>query len=81
MVLWADIHDAPEVHMQLSFQQRRRSIGGDVRLLKADIESYNDNNKYKATIQMSFNFDLDHEDEKYPDEYDDTPPDGSDEDN
>jgi hypothetical protein len=74
-VLWADLTDAPEPHMRLSFQQRRRGIGGDVKKLKDDIDSWNDNNAEKKTIQMSFNFDADHADDQHPGEYDDNPPD------
>lgn len=75
LVLWADIEDAPPEHMRLSFQQRRRGIGSDVQKLKDDIDSFNDNNKYQACIQMSFNFDADHADDQHPEEYDDNPPD------
>ena len=74
LVLWADVEDAPPEHMQMSFQQRRRGIGGDVKQLKTDMDSYNDNNKHGASIQLSFNFDVDMEDEAHPGEYDDTPP-------
>ena len=74
LVLWADITDAPEGHMRLSFQQRRRSIGSDVRQLKTDMDSYNDNNKRGASIQLSFNFDEDLAEEAHSGEYDDTPP-------
>lgn len=75
MVMWADIEDAPPEHMKLSLQQRRRYIGGDVKKLKDDMDSYNENNKHKAHIQMSFNFDADHADDQHSGEYDDNPPD------
>ena len=61
--------------MRLSFQQRRRGIGGDVRKIKDDLDSWNDNNKEKNRIQMSYNFDADHSDDQQSGEYDDNPPD------
>jgi hypothetical protein len=74
MVLWADYATAPPHHMRLSLQQRKRYIGGDVRKLKDDKDSYNDNNTHGAYIQMSFNFDEEFKDEEFSTEYPDAPP-------
>ncbi|EMI40548.1 hypothetical protein RRSWK_06957 [Rhodopirellula sp. SWK7] len=62
--------------MHVSLQQRRKAILGDNRQLKVDQDSYNDNNKYGADIQLSFNYeddllDLEHGDEYAPDDIDD----------
>src|ERR1043165_329510 len=57
--LWADIETAPPEHMKLSLQQRRRIALGEVVQTNTDKESYNENNKYGASIEMSFNFDED----------------------
>lgn len=59
MVLWDDIRTAPRHHMQMSFQQRRRGIVGDVRQLKVDVDSYNDARSDEEPIQMDFDFTMD----------------------
>lgn len=59
MVLWDDHRTAPRSHMQLSFQQRRRSIVGDCRQLKVDCDSYNDANPKAEPIQVVFDFTMD----------------------
>ncbi len=59
LVLWDDIRTAPRQHMQLSFQQRRRGIVGDVRQLKVDVDSYNDARPEEEPIQMDFDFTMD----------------------
>jgi hypothetical protein len=58
-VLWDDIRTAPRHHMQISFQQRRRGIVGDVRQLKVDVDSYNDARSDEEPIQMDFDFTMD----------------------
>lgn len=73
--LWADIRTAPPEHMRMSLQQRRRSTLGDLRQLKTDQESYNDNNVHGATIQLSFDFTEDLAEMEHPPEYPDAPPD------
>ena len=73
LVLWADIESAPPDHMRVALQQRRKGIHGDVKQLKTDQDSYNDNNKHNAVIQMSFNFDEDLEEGELPDEYPEGP--------
>lgn len=61
-LLWVDILDAEtdQMHgadqMQGAFQYRRHQILGDCRQLKTDVDSFNDNNVYDASIQMVFNF-------------------------
>lgn len=56
MMLWVNIFDATPQQMQAALQQRRMQIIGDCRQLKTDVDSYNDNNKYDAQIQMTFDF-------------------------
>jgi hypothetical protein len=76
--LWADIEDAAPSHMRLSFSQRRGGILGDCKQLKADQDSYNDNNKRGAhleTLDFDFNADIDEMDR--PTEYPESPPDES----
>ena len=55
-VLWADIRTATREHMVIALQQRRHQIVGDCRQLKADADSYNDNNNPGKPIQMVFDF-------------------------
>jgi hypothetical protein len=59
LVLWDDIRTASRQHMQIAFQQRRHQIVGDCRQLKADVDSYNENNNEGKPIQMVFDFTLD----------------------
>ena len=74
--LWADIETAPPSHMQLSLQQRRRGALGEVVQIDTDRLSYNENNKYGAQIEMSFNFDEDLAELSHPTKYPEAPPDG-----
>jgi hypothetical protein len=55
-VLWADIRTASREHMVVALQQRRQQIVGDCRQLKADADSYNENNNPGKPIQMVFDF-------------------------
>lgn len=55
-VLWADIRTASSEHMQIALQQRRQQIVGDCRQLKADADSYNENQNTGLPIQLSFDF-------------------------
>ena len=68
--MWFDRHAKPEL-MHRSLQQRRVGILGDCKQLKTDQDSYNENNQFGATLQMSFNFEsdlaeLEHETEYNP---------------
>ncbi len=72
--LWADIETAPPEHMRLSLQQRRRGCLGDVKQLKTDMDSYNDNNNPGPPIQMSFDFDQDLREMEEEGTYPDAPP-------
>jgi len=69
MVFWFDIEDAPPKEMQAAFQQRRMQVLGDCRQLKTDVDSYNDNNKHNAHIQMCFDFTEDLAEMEHPVEY------------
>jgi hypothetical protein len=72
--LWDDITTATPNHMKMSLQQRRRGALGEVVQTKTDMDSYNDNNRYGAEIQMSFNFDEDLAELAQPAEYPEAPP-------
>ena len=78
--LWADIETAPPEHMKLSLQQCRRGCLGDVKQLKTDMDSYNENNNPGAPIQMSFNFDPDLEEMEEEGTYPDAPSEENEED-
>lgn len=67
--LWADIESAPPEHMKVSLQQRRRSTLGDLKQLKIDQDSYNENNKHGAQIQLSFDFTEDLAEMEHPTSY------------
>jgi len=68
-MLWVNIFDAEEEQMQAAFQQRRMQVVGDCRQLKTDVDSYNDNNKHGARIQMTFDFRDDLAELEQPAEY------------
>jgi hypothetical protein len=57
--MWGDIWSLNPEQMRNSVQVRRKQSLGEVRQIKIDLESYNDNNGFGAKIQMSFNFDKD----------------------
>jgi hypothetical protein len=55
--LWADIHTAPREHMVVAFDQRRDQIIADCAQLKADIDSYNENQNIAGDpIQLKLDF-------------------------
>ena len=54
--LWADIRVASHDHMERSFQQRRQGIVGDCRQLKADVDSYNQNQNTGEPLQLVLDF-------------------------
>lgn len=57
--LWGDKDEVGVEHMKTSFFQRRKEIVNDCCSLKVDVDSYNDNNRDGAWIQMSFSMDAD----------------------
>lgn len=59
IALWADIRVASREHMERSFQQRRQGIVGDCRQLKADVDSYNQNQNRGEAIQLVLDFTYD----------------------
>jgi len=67
--LWFDRDAATPDLMRRSLQQRRKGVLGDVKQLKTDRDSYNDNNRDGAYIQMSFNFEKDLEEMSQDSEY------------
>ena len=69
LVFWADIETAPPDHMKLSLQQRRMYVLSDCKQLKTDLDSYNQNNRHGAEIQLSFDFTEDFEELDMPTEY------------
>lgn len=54
--LWADIHTAPREHMVVAFDQRRDQIIADCAQLKADVDSYNENQNSGDPIQLRLDF-------------------------
>lgn len=56
LTLWDDISTAEKGHMEFAFQQRRQQIVGDCKQLKTDVDSFNDNNKQGAVIQLTLDF-------------------------
>ena len=56
LVLWVDVFDASPEQMQAAFQLRRHQIVGDCKQLKADVDSYNENQNRGDAIQMVFDF-------------------------
>ena len=73
--LWADIEAAESEHMRISLSQRRVNILAKCKQVKADLDSYNDNNKHGARLsQLDFNFSSDLDEKARPTEYPDSPP-------
>lgn len=56
---WCDIETGSPDQLRSSFQQRRRQIQGDVRQLKIDTDSYNDNNPFGAVLPIQTDFTAD----------------------
>lgn len=54
--LWGDIHTAPREHMVVAFSQRRDQVIADCAQLKADIDSYNQNQNSGDPIQLRLDF-------------------------
>jgi hypothetical protein len=56
---WDDIRTATRQHMHLSSQNKRRSIVGECRQMKVDLDSYNEAHPDQVAIQISFDFTMD----------------------
>jgi hypothetical protein len=68
-VLWGDMRHEPEEFVQTAVQQRRRHIVGECRGLKRDVDSFNDNNAFGATIQLDLDFGQDIAEADQPTKY------------
>ncbi len=68
-VFWDDIRTAPPEHMEVAFQQRRSQVVGDCRQLKADVDSYNENNTHGGHYQLCLDFRDDVAEHEQPTEY------------
>lgn len=67
---YKELFHAPEEHMKLSFQLRRRAAWRDVQQLSFDFASYQDNNVFGATLQpMDFDFNKDLAESQLPTTY------------
>ncbi len=67
---WASIKEAQPRHMRLSLQQRRLGILADCKQHRIDFDSYNDNNKYGATLPLfDYDFNKDLEELSLPTHY------------
>ena len=61
---WADIDDAPRLHVEKSIQQERRSIASDCYALVMKVEHYNEAHPDEEPIQIVMNFEDDVEEMK-----------------
>lgn len=61
---WADIDDAPRLHVEKSVQQERRSIASDCYALVMKVEHYNEVHPDEEPIQIIMNFEDDVEEMK-----------------
>jgi hypothetical protein len=61
---WADIDDAPRLHVEKSVQQERRSIASDCYALVMKVEHYNEVHPDEEPIQIVMNFEDDVEEMK-----------------
>jgi len=69
MVLWADIQFAKPNHMRVSFQQRRQGILADCKQHKVDVDSYNENNRFSASLFFDYDFNPDLQESELPTKY------------
>lgn len=77
---WFDIIEAPPEHMRISLALRRKSALNDVMQLQLDFESYNENNKFSATLdEMDYNFNTDLQEGNLPTDYPEEAPEGEEE--
>ncbi len=75
MVIWADIITAKPQHMRVSLAQSRQGILADCLAHSAIVDSYNQNNRHNATLELfDYNFNSDIEEKNMPVEYPDAPP-------
>ncbi|MBL8859518.1 MAG: hypothetical protein JNL28_13500 [Planctomycetes bacterium] len=80
-VWWNTRHEAMPKFMLTSLQQRRQGILRDCLRLKTDRDSYNDHNKYQATLPFpNFDFREDIAESEQSTEYPDSPSDDDDDD-
>lgn len=61
---WADIDDAPRLHVEKSVQQERRSIASDCYALVMKVEHYNEAHPDEEPIEIVMNFEDDVEEMK-----------------
>ena len=64
---WADIDDAPRLHVEKSVQQERRSIASDCYALLMKVEHYNDTHEDEEPLQLVLDFEDDVEEMKIAD--------------
>ena len=64
---WADIDDAPRLHVEKSVQQERRSIASDCYALLMKVEHYNEAHPSEEPIQLILDFEEDVEEMKIAD--------------
>jgi hypothetical protein len=62
--VWDDHRTMTRQHAAISFSLRRAQMFGEVKQLKNDVDSFNDNRTPRRPIQMSFNFANDLRDEE-----------------
>lgn len=86
---WCDIETAVPDQMRASVQNRRRQMVADGTQLQVDVNSYNDNNKHGAVLQLNLNLtydveealqDTDYRPPMLDDDPEDTPADDQDDD-
>jgi hypothetical protein len=71
---WHRIFEMPPELMRTAGQLRRRGAYRDVLQISIDFESYNDNNVFKAVVDVpDFNFNKDLEESRLPTEYPEGP--------
>jgi hypothetical protein len=61
---WADIDDAPRLHVEKSVQQERRSIASDCFALVMKVDHYNEAHPTEEPLQVVMNFEDDIEEMK-----------------
>lgn len=61
---WADIDDAPRLHVEKSVQQERRSIASDCFALVMKVDHYNEAHPEEEPLQLIMNFEDDIEEMK-----------------
>jgi hypothetical protein len=69
MPLWVVGTEASAEQMELAFRYKRRLILGDCVQLRTEIDSYNENNRHGAYINMCFDFGADLAELAQPVEY------------